>query len=188
MAATTSAFSSRLRSPFVGLLAGLLSGLGNAVIARILMRIVALSAGGRGNFSVGGTLNIFLIAALLGPLLGVCYAGLRRWLPGRGAIRGLIFGLILLVMLQGPILMIVPEFRAEIMAVGTLGIAVFVLINLCFSVGLGVVEAQVDRTWPTDDSRRTTMQVGIVVLGLLALAGLGLLLYQLGGRMLGLVD
>jgi len=177
--------TARLRTPYVAMLSGVLAGLVNAVIARLLMRVVALVATGRGGFSILGTLNIFLFAILLGSVMGLGFGAIRRWLPGPPAVKGLLYSAILVVVFQIPVLLIVCDFAAEIMAVGTVGIAVFALINLAYCQLLAHLYDYVDRRVP--DTLSGGMIGGTVVLGLVALTGLGVLVYEIGGRAVGLV-
>jgi hypothetical protein len=181
------ALAERLRIPLIGLLGGLLAGLINAVVARLLMHLVARITTGTGHFSRGGTSVIFGFAALLGPLMGLIYIALRRWLPGGVLVKALLFALILVAVFQIPVLFIVPDFRREIMAVGTLGIAVFGTINVAFCVLVALMCARLDRALPTAAGRESGIVAGALVLGLLALGGIGALVYELGGRLLGLV-
>ncbi len=58
------------RSRFIGLLAGFSAGVLSAIIARLLMRLIALLMFGQGSFSIGGTAVIFMFGALVGPLFG----------------------------------------------------------------------------------------------------------------------
>jgi hypothetical protein len=91
-----------------GVLAGLVAG---AVVAgvgsRVVMKIVALAAGpdAHGALTANGNRvgdftmdTLFLVAfgALLGAFGGLLYVALRRWLPGAGRGRGLLFGALLL--------------------------------------------------------------------------------------------
>src|SRR5574341_28673 len=103
IASERATLAERLRLPFVGLAGGLLAGLINAVNARLLMRAVAVATTGRGGVSVGATAASFGFAALLGPLLGLLFIGVRRWLPGNRFIQGLLFAALLCLGFQLPI-------------------------------------------------------------------------------------
>jgi len=184
-AQTTTTF--RLRTPFIGLLAGFAAGVLNAIAARALMRVIALATSGGGSFSVGGTAVIFMFGALAGALFGLIYRVTLYNLRAPTLVRGLLFGLALLVIIQAPGLLASPEFAAELMAVGPLGFVVFGAMNFAFVLTLAGLVTWLEKTWPQDNSR-SKVETGLtVVFGLAALGGLGLLAYELGGRLLGIV-
>jgi hypothetical protein len=72
-ASTLATNSLRQRTRFICLLAGLIAGMLNAVVARVLMRVIALLAFGQGSFSVGGTAVILEFGTLDGTLFGLIY-------------------------------------------------------------------------------------------------------------------
>lgn len=178
---------SSVRPVFIGLLAGFSAGLLNAVVARLLMRVIALLMFGEGSFSIGGTAVIFMFGVLVGPLFGWIYRLTLYKLRAPEVVKGLLFGLILLVTIQLPGLYISPEFRAELMAAGPLGFPIFLLMNLSFMLTLSSMVAWMEKVWPRDETRRRGERFTSAVLGLLALAGLLLLLVEIIGRPLGLV-
>ena len=94
----------------VGLLAGLVAGLVvGGLGSRVAMRIVSLVAGHEhygeitdaeatvGEISAGGTAFVLFVGAFSGILGGFAYVAVRRWLPGSTFVKGLTFGLLLLV-------------------------------------------------------------------------------------------
>jgi hypothetical protein len=180
--------SLRLRTRFIGLLAGLIAGVLNAVVARVLMRVIALLAFGQGSFSVGGTAVIFMFGTLVGPLFGLIYRSTLYKIRAHELVKGLLFGLVLVVTLQVPGLFIAPEFRAELIAVGPLGFAVFAAMNFAFVLTLAPLTAWLEQAWPRDESRKSVEASLTTVFGLLALAGLALLVVEIAGRLLGIVE
>ncbi len=180
--------SLRRRARFIGLLAGLIAGVLNAVVARLLMRAIALLTFGTGSFSVGGTAFIFMFGLLVGPLFGLIYRSTLYKMQAHELVKGLLFGLIGLVTLQVPGLFIAPEFRAELMAVGPLGFAAFAAMNLAFVLTLAVLTAWLEQAWPRDESRKAVETSLTTVFSLLALAGLALLVVEIVGRLLGIVE
>ncbi len=178
----------RERALFIGLLAGFSAGVLNAIIARLLMRVTALLMFGRGSFSVYGTAIIFMFGALVGPLFGWIYRSTLYKMRAPELVKGLIFGLVLLVTLQVPVLFIFPEFGAELMVVGPLGFAIFAVMNFTFVLILAALTAWLEKIWPRDESRKGVEAVLTAVLGLLALAGLSLLVVEIVGRPLGIVE
>ncbi len=180
--------SLRLRTRFIGLLAGLIAGVLNAVVARVLMRVIALLLFGQGSFTVGGTAVIFMFGALVGPLFGLIYRSTLYKMRAHELVKGLLFGLVLVVTLQVPgLLFIAPDFMAELMAVGPLGFAVFAAMNFAFVLTLAALTAWLEQAWPRDESRKAAEASLTTVFGLLALAGLALLVVEIVGRPLGIV-
>ena len=178
----------RERARFIGLLAGFCAGVLNAIVARILMRVIALLMFGRGSFSLGGTAVIFMFGALVGPLFGLLYRSTLYKIRAHDLVKGLLFGLVGLVTLQVPVLFIFPEFRAELMVVGPPGFAIFALMNFSFVLTLAGIVAWLKKAWPRDATRQKSERIVVRVLGLLALAGLALLLVGIVGRPLGLIE
>jgi hypothetical protein len=178
----------RERSRFIGLLAGFSAGVLNAVVARLLMRGIALLMFGRGSFSLGGTAVIFMFGALAGPLFGLLYRSTLYKIRAPDLVKGLLFGLVLLVTLQLPILFIFSEFRAELMAVGPLGFAIFAVMNFSFVLTLAGISAWLEKAWPRDATRQRSEQIATLALGFLALSGFLLLFIEIVGRSLGLIE
>ena len=178
----------RERARFICLLAGFSAGVLNAILARLLMRLIALLMFGRGSFSVGGTAVIFMFGALAGPLFGLIYRSTLYKMRAPDLVKGLLSGLVLLVTLQVPGLFVAPEFRAELMAVGPLGFAIFAVMNFSFVLTLAGLVAWLEKAWPRDATRQRIEQVASTALGFLALSGLLLLLVEIGGRALGLIE
>lgn len=178
----------RMHYHFIGLLAGFSAGVLNAIVARLLMRAIALLMSGHGSFSIGGTAVIFMFGALVGPLFGWIYRLTFYKLRAPEIVKGLLFGLILMLALQVPGLYISPEFRAELMAVGPLGFAIFALMNFAFVLTLAWLVAWFEKVFPEDVTHQSREQIATAVLGLLALVGLLLLLVEIVGRPLGLIE
>jgi hypothetical protein len=173
---------------FIGLLAGFSAGVLNAIVARLLMRLIALLMFGQGSFSVGGTAVIFMFGALVGPLFGLIYRSTLYKIRAPELIKGLLFGLVLVVALQVPGMFIAPDFRAELMVVGPLGFAIFALMNFSFVLTLAVIVAWLEEVWPRDATHQKGERITTMALGLLAMTGLLLLLIEIGGRLLGFIE
>lgn len=175
------------RGRFIGLLAGFSAGALSAIIARLLMRLIALLMFGQGSFSVGGTAVIFMFGALIGPLFGLIYRSTVYKIGAPDLVKGLLFGLVLMITLQVPGLFIAPDFRAELMAVGPLGFAIFALMNVSFVLTLAAIVAGLEKAWPHDTRYQRSERIITTALGLLALTGLVLLLVEIVGRPLGFI-
>lgn len=127
-----------LRGVLAGAAAGVLWGIG----ARGAMRAVALAAGDRTEFTVGGTAMILVAGAILGAVLGLIFAAVRRWLPGNGADQGSIAGSFLLVFLLLPLTLFGP---VEIDRVGLVGLSSFGTLFIIFGASLGALLSRLDR-------------------------------------------
>jgi len=138
----------------IGLLASLIAGIG----ARIIMRIVALTAHMPPGFTIAGTLHIVLIVLLLGLVPGFVYAlgifflssspKVRKHLPGP-MWRGLAFGVLLLVILGLPSVLI-PLLPKEDLNLGIplLNKSLFAALPLIYGMTLGGAEKVFDRYLP----------------------------------------
>jgi hypothetical protein len=188
MDVTISAASNpRRRQLFIALFAGFMAGLLNAILARLIMRGIALYQFGRGSFSWGGTAVIVVFGVLVGPLFGLLYRNTFYKVKAHTLVKGFLFGLLLLFTIQLLGVYISPEFRAEIMAVGPLGFAAFAAMNFAFVLTLAPLIQWLERTWPRSDSRQALETIFTAILGLLALSGFILLVVEIGGRVLGIV-
>jgi hypothetical protein len=183
-----SSSDSRRGQLFIALLAGFVAGVLNAAFARLLMRGIALYQFGAGSFSWGGTAVIFLFGALVGPLFGLLYHKTIYKLRAHDLVKGLLFGIVLLFTFQLLGIYVSPDFRAELMAVGPLGFVAFTAMNIVFVLTLALLTPWLENTWPRTDSRQGLESTFVVIFGLLALGGLILLVVEIGGRLLGLVE
>ncbi len=81
-----------------GLVAGLLWGMG----LRLAMRIMALVGGQTPEFTLEGTLLILLVGTFIGIPAGLLFVAIRKYLPGSGGWKGLVFGLLVVLVLGYP--------------------------------------------------------------------------------------
>ena len=87
-----------------GLVAGAAAGLG-ARVAMLVARLMNDSHNGEnthasaivGQVTVSGTVSVVVEGMFLGVAGALAYLLVRRWVPGRGAVKGVVFGLGLLV-------------------------------------------------------------------------------------------
>ena len=76
----------------LGIVCGGVGGLFVGIISRGSMRIVALQAGLKPDFSIDGTLSIIVIGVVIGALGGLVYGIILPFLPGAINRKGLTFG------------------------------------------------------------------------------------------------
>ncbi len=93
-----------LRQTGIGVLSGAGAGLVAGIGARIAMRIVALAAGQSTELSFA-TVGILILGILLGIVPGLVFTVIRKHMPGLSVIRGLGYGVLLLVVIGLPILL-----------------------------------------------------------------------------------
>ena len=142
----------------IGLLASLIASLIVGIGARIIMRIVALTAHMAPGFSIGGTLNIVFIVLILGTIPGFVYAlclfflssstKVGKYLPG-AIWRGLAFGVLLLVIVGLPSVLI-PLLPREDLSLGIplLNRSMFAALPVIYGLTLGVAEKAFDHYLP----------------------------------------
>jgi hypothetical protein len=142
----------------ISLLASLIASLIAGIGARLIMRIVAVTAHMPPSFSIAGTLNIVFLVLFLGLVPGFVYAlclfflssstKLSKHLPG-SLWRGLAFGVLLLVIVGLPSLLI-PLLPKEDLNLGSplLNRGMFAALPLLYGMTLGGAEAILDRSFP----------------------------------------
>lgn len=89
---------------FAGLVAGAVAGLGSRLLMYVI-RLMNPSHNGEfthanaevGRFTLDGTLSLAIEGMFFGVPGAVVYLIVRRWIPGMGVMKGLVFGLVLLV-------------------------------------------------------------------------------------------
>jgi hypothetical protein len=142
----------------IGILASLFASLIAGISARIIMRIVALTAHMPPGFSIEGTFNIIFLVLLLGLVPGFVYAvcifslssspKASKYLPGP-IWRGLAFGVLLLVIVGLPSVLI-PLLPTEDLNLGIplLNKSMFAALPLIYGLTLGVAEKVFDHYLP----------------------------------------
>ena len=86
------------RMVIMGILGGIAAGLlVGGIGGRLIMRILVLNHfGNTGEITAGGTFAVIIAAGIFGVVGGLVYGLIRRWLPGGGLLKGIVFGLVLL--------------------------------------------------------------------------------------------
>jgi len=62
---------------------------------RFAMRLIALGQGRTPAFTLRGSLTVVVAGTILGAAVGIVYVYVRRFIPGRGVVRGLVYSLML---------------------------------------------------------------------------------------------
>lgn len=147
-------------SALSGALTGaVIGGLG----ARLAMRGVALIGRMEPSFTLGGTLGICIMGAILGLLGGVLLGLVWRWLPGRALVKGAIFGGILAVLVA--ILFLRVSGGELDLAAAPVRAALFAWIPLAWGATTGWLYARLAPRLAGANTR----QVGLGQLGLFGL-------------------
>jgi hypothetical protein len=161
MADTRTPFSNFIRvlaaTAMAGMVAGVIVG---GIGSRLAMRILAITSapqatgiltenGNRvGEITLGGTLALLLVGGLLlGPIGGVAYLGVRRWLPGPAWVKGLSFGFLLLAVFG---LGILNPGNADFTRLGpkSLSVTLFALLFPLFGLTLAPLAERLIRSFP----------------------------------------
>lgn len=103
-----------LSTPVSVVLAGLAVGLGAGVLARIAMRVVAMLVQQSPSFTLGGSIGILMLFAILGVVLSAVVWLVRRGLRLRPLTAGLAVGLTLAALLAMPLFSIGSEEAAGV--------------------------------------------------------------------------
>jgi hypothetical protein len=144
------------------LFAGLIAGIG----ARIVMRIVALTANVPLTFTFDGTFGLVMSVFFLGFIAGFVYmlciltlftsSRVRKHLPGP-IWRGLAFGVLLLLLTQILSILNAASLAGDInLGVPLLNRAMFAALALIYGLALGVGEKVFDRILPRSPKPATT--------------------------------
>jgi hypothetical protein len=167
-----------------GLIAGVIVG---GVGSRVVMRIMALTSESAargmttdfgatvGKVTTGGTLFLLIAGAVLGMAGGIAYLAIRDLLPGRGWIRGLVFGVLVLAV-SGRFL--VDPGNPDFLILSPAGLAVTLFAALPILYGLLFVPLQQLLEPRINGIRRPALVILPVLAGLIPLVlagGLGLL-------------
>jgi hypothetical protein len=142
----------------IGVLASLIASLITGIGARIIMRIVALTAHMPLGFSIEGTFNIIFLVLFLGLVPGFVYAlcifflssstKASKYLPGP-MWRGIAFGVLLLVIggLPGVLIPLLPIEDLNL-GIPLLNRCMFAALPLIYGITLGGAEVILDRYLP----------------------------------------
>lgn len=165
-----------IRTIGVGMLAGMFAGIvAGGIGGRIVMRISAMmylrenpnasaitESSGRqvGTFTLGGTLELLIQGAFMGFAGGLAYIVVKRWLPASIRLRGITFGLILLVILGT---MVIDSNNDDFQRFGppALNVAMFASIFILFGALVAPAASRIEDWLTTIDAHRHSGKRGI---------------------------
>jgi hypothetical protein len=173
------AFRRWLRLFGVALAASLIAALVALLWGRLLMWAVAEMAPGRhgdvthesavvGQRTLSGTLKLLSNAPFFAIPGAIVYLILRRWVPGRGAVKGLVFGVFILLMFGDSILDGDYEYFRYVSPAIT--VPMFATVFPVYGAALASLAERWAGPSPWPPRRRVTI-VGQVVLGALFIVG-----------------
>lgn len=151
---------------------GVVGGLGSRLVMRILMVINGSKAGivtANGNIAgeitLNGTAGLIIFGAFAGGFGGLVYIAVRRWIPGRGWRKGLMFG-VLLFMLFG--FLVIGDGNEDFRLFGpsVAGVALFALLFPLYGLAISLIVERVNQYVPPVLYERP-----LAVIGYLGLAG-----------------
>lgn len=167
-----------LRLVAAGLLSGVVGGAVAGLGARLAMYVIRLMnpshngavthAGSEtGRFTAEGTLALVTEGAFYGLAGAVVYLAVRRWMPGRGLLKGLSFGCFLVVT-TGPV--IIDGNYEYFRYVSTwVSVGLFALLYPLFGTVVAPLTEWLGRGAPGRPANRAVAWTGYIALGALAL-------------------
>jgi len=139
----------RLRLASVGVLSGLVVGLAAGLGARLIMRLIALEIGSVPVFTLA-TLNLLGVGVSRGIVPGLLLVAIRKYLPGSNLMKGLAFG-VLLLLLFGLLFLLPPP--GELLAAPLFGGVLFAVLCLLAGIALVMVAAWLEHFLPAPQLR-----------------------------------
>ncbi len=152
-AAPRGGWSERLRMMGVGVLSGLGVGLGAAISARIVMRLIAVALG-RAPMLTAATFVLLRTGLYDGILMGLLFVAIRRYLPGVGLVKGVTFGVLLLVLAVLPA--VLPTL-GELRDAPVLGTGLFAALFLATGIAEAAAVAWLERRLPAPRWRLSSL-------------------------------
>lgn len=154
----------------VALISGLVAGLVAGAASRISMRLVAVAGGLGTDFTVGGTLFLVALGAVLGILFALPLFFLKRFLPLAIRWAALLYGLVLALIFVVPLFLLDPGGELALVSPAT-GIALFGPLALLYGLVLGETAERLTVRYKDAPQQR----IGVAWLALFGLALLLLL-------------
>lgn len=132
-----------IRAAGIGVCAGLVAGLLWGVAARLAMRIMALLGGRSPELTLEGTVIILIVGTFIGIPMGLLFVAIRKYLPGSGAWKGVVFGLLVLFILGYPFYL--GPLRGEaVRGHETLAFVMFEGLLVAFGVAIAVMTRRLE--------------------------------------------
>jgi hypothetical protein len=133
----------------VGVLSGLAVGLGAAIAARLVMRLIAVALG-RAPMFTAATFVLLRTGLYDGILMGLLFVIIRKYLPGAELIKGVTFGGLLLALALLPFVL---PFLGELQEAPVLSGGLFAALFLMAGIAETAVVAQLERRLPAPQRR-----------------------------------
>jgi hypothetical protein len=188
-----------IRKMSIGARAGLVSGVVLGIGARLAMRVVALASNRAAEFSVEGTLGILLIGVIIGMISGLIFMALRKYLPGNGLMKGLIYGALIYLALALVLRTALQEEIGPAIAAGLLPL-ILGMFGLAFIAYGLVLQAMVVRLSARLGKTRWSLSGGLFIVLMLVASTVsaqshamaashpGAIAYMRGGNQLRLIE
>lgn len=125
-----------------------------------------------GEITLGGTIFLLILGGVLGMIGGIGYLVVRRVLPGRGWVRGAVFGLLLLA-LVGRLLVDPHNVDFILLSPEALAVTMFAALPLLYGVALVPLAERLEPS--IANVRQPALLIVAVVVGLIPLMLFGLL-------------
>ena len=167
----------RVKGIGTGLLAGAIAGsLLTGIGGRIVMRIIAMADPQTEPELTGGTMFLLVIGgffgAMFGAVGGLLFIGVRRLLLGAWPWKGLVFGLIWLLITGGIFFSIGQDEAFSDFDPPTLGISLFAALFIVYGLTVAALMERFNTYSPNPSHRWATTATGYVVLVSVSLGGL----------------
>jgi hypothetical protein len=127
-----------------GALAGFISGAMAGAISRISMRAIALALEMTPDLSYDGTFFIILFGAFFGVIPGLLYIVFESFLPSSTALKGVLWGIVILGLTSLPLLFLEPEGELSLLPPLFIVIA-FIPVYMIFGLELAFFTAWLAR-------------------------------------------
>jgi hypothetical protein len=149
----------------VALISGLIAGLVAGAGSRIAMRFVAIAGSIETDLTIGGTLFILVLGAVLGIIFALPFFFLQRFIPLATRWASTLYGLILALIFVVPPFLLAPEGELGFVS-PALGIALFAPLALLYGIVLGEAAVRLEARYRDAPQQR----IGFAWLALFGLA------------------